>query len=141
MEAAPGIVDLLTLGVAGIMELANVIKYDKCKIFIKNNHHHDIYVALDAYDKDVIKGWYKIDAYTTSNIYETKRRTLKVGIYAECSECDAFWGNEEELEIPTDGKSFEIEKYGFHYGEDYKKVKFSYSSDITKRKEYTFGID
>ena len=35
MEAASGILDLLTLGVPGIMELANVIKYDKWKIFIK----------------------------------------------------------------------------------------------------------
>ena len=52
-----------------------------------------------------------------------------------------FGVNEHEFEIPTDGKSFEIEKYGFHYGWDYKKVKFSYSSDIRKRKEYIFGID
>ena len=29
VEAAPAMLDLLTLGVPGIMELANVIKYDK----------------------------------------------------------------------------------------------------------------
>lgn len=142
-EAAPAIVDLLTLGIAGVMELAYVIKYDKCEIFIENNHHHDIYVALDAYDKGVIKGWYKIDSYSTSNIYETKRGTSKVGIYAECSECNSIWGNEEEVEIPSDGKAFEIEKYGtdFHFNVDYKKVKFSYSSDIRKRKKHTFTIN
>ena len=141
MEAAPGIVDLLFLGVAGIMELANVIKYDKCEIFIQNNHHHDIYVALDAYDKHLLKGWYKIEAYTKSSIYTTERRTWKVGIYAECSECDSNWGNQTEKYIPNDGDSFDIQDDdSYSYNDNYKKVKFSYSGDIRKRKEYTFNI-
>ena len=138
-ESIPGAIDLLTLGICGIFELANVIKYDKCEIFIENNHYHDIYVALDAYDKSIIEGWYKVEAFTKKKIYKTKRRTYKVGIYAECSECDVYWGNEEENYIPSDGNSFEI-KYGEGFNCD-KKVKFSYSSDITKRKEYTFEIN
>ena len=144
VEALPGMVDLLTLGVCGIIELVNVIKYDKCDIFIQNNHHHDIYVALDDTHKDLLKGWYKIESFTTSKIYTTDRRTYKVGIYAECSECDSIWGNEEEKNIPSDGKSFDIKKddnLSYYYSDDYKGVKFSYSSDISKSKEYTFNID
>ena len=38
MEAMPGVIDLLFVGIGGIIELANVIKYDKCEIYIENNH-------------------------------------------------------------------------------------------------------
>ena len=139
--AIPGVIDLLTVGIGGIMELANVIKYDKCEIYIENNHNHEINVVLDAKDKCLLKGWYNIEPYTKSKIYKTERRTYEVGIYAECSECDAIWGCEKEHYIPSDGKPFDI-KYDysfFHKGD--KCVKFSYSSDIRKKKEYTFQID
>ena len=142
VEAIPGVVDLLTLGVCGIIELANVIKYNKCEIYIKNNHYHDISVVLDVYDKNKLKGWYNIEAFTKTKIFKTERRTYKVGIYAECSECDKIWGCEKDRYIPYDGKCFNIEYDPFHpYHYDYKCVQFSYSKDITKEKEYTFTIN
>ena len=144
-DALPGIVDLVTLGACGIMALAEVIKYDKCEIFIKNNHQHDIYIALDDCRKKKIRGWYKIEAYTTRKIYKTERNTYSVGIYGECSECSAYWGNGYAKEIPNDGNSFKIKyddsTFNYNYNDNYKEVKFSYSSDISQRKEYTFGID
>ena len=141
MEAMPGVIDLLFVGIGGIIELANVIKYDKCEIYIENNHDHEISVVLDTKDKCLLKGWYNIDPYTTSKIYKTERRTNKVGIYAECSECGETWGCEDEHYIPSDGKPFDI-KYDYSfYPNDDKCVKFSYSSDITKKKKYTFQID
>ena len=142
MGVVPGVIDLLTLGVCGIIELANVIKYDKCEIFIENNHCHEISVALDISDNNILKGWYNIEPYTTYKIYKTERRTYKVGIYAECTECDKTWGSENEHYIPSDGKAFNIDYQSFYYHNyDDKCVKFSYSSDIRKKKEYTFQID
>ena len=142
-EALPGIVDLLTLGIGGVMELANVIKYDKCEIFIENNHHHDISVVLDDEKKNKLKGWYNIKAFSKNKIYKTKRRTHRVGIYAECSECDSYWGGEQERYIPSDGKAFKIEYNNLEFFNNYgdKCVKFTYSNDISKQKEYTFTIN
>ena len=144
MEAAPGLIDLLTLGIAGIFELANVIKYDKCEIYIQNNHHHEISVVIDTNNDNKIKGWFNINPFSKSKIYTTKRRTYKVGIYSECSVCDAVWGSEDEKYIPSDGQAFDFEyDYSEYYdiNSQYKPVKFSYSSDIRKQKEYTFNID
>ena len=95
-------------------------------------------MSLDDFDKSIIERYYKIEAFKTKKIYKTKRRIYKVGIYAECSECDAHCDNEEENYMPGEGNSFKI-KYGERFYND-KKVKFSYSSDISKRKKYTFGI-
>lgn len=145
-DALPGIVDLVTLGACGIIALAEMIKYDKCEIFIKNNHQHDIYIALDDTRKMKITGWYKIEAYSTGKIYKTDRNTSSVGIYAECSECEDVWGNEDIKEIPSDGNSFKI-KYdyslfnNYYNNSNYKEVKFTYSSDISQTKKFTFGID
>ena len=138
----PGVVDLLTVGIGGIMELAKVIKYNKCEIYIKNNHYNDISVVLDLSDKNKLKGWYNIEAYTKTKIYKTERKTYEVGIYAECSECDKIWGCERDRYIPYDGKSFNIEyDPRLPYNYFYKCVQFSYSDNITKEKEYTFTID
>ncbi len=144
-DALPAVVDIFTLAACGIVELVNVIKYDKCEIFIENNHNHDIYIALDDSRKKLLSGWYKVESYSTNKIYKTDRKTFKVGIYAECSECDNIWGNEWENYIPRDGKSFNIKTNdlwnNYYNDNNYRKVKFSYSSDISKRKEYTFIID
>ena len=45
VDALPGAIDLLTLGFCGIYELVNVIKYDKCKIFIKNKNNNYIILS------------------------------------------------------------------------------------------------
>ena len=143
-DALPAAVDIFTLAACGIVGLVNLIKYDKCEIFIENNHNHDIYIVLDDRRKHLLSGWYKVESYTTTKIYKTDRKTFRVGIYAECSECDGFWGNESENYIPRDGKSFNIKNdlWNSYFNDyDYKKVKFSYSSDISKRKEYTFTIN
>lgn len=144
MEVAPGVVDLLTLGFCGIYELVNVIKYDKCEIFIQNNHHHEISVAIDTGNNNIIKGWFNIEPFSKSKIYKTKRRTYKVGIYAECCSCDAVWGSEREKYIPSDGNAFDLEyDYSDYYSikSGYKPVQFNYSSDISKQKKYTFNIN
>ena len=59
-------VDIFTLAACGIVGLVNVIKYDKCEIFIKNNHNHDIYLVLDDRCKSLLSGWYKIQSYSIS---------------------------------------------------------------------------
>ena len=143
-DALPAMVDIFTLAACGIVGLVNVIKYDKCEIFIKNNHNHDIYLVLDDRRKSLLSGQYKIQSYSTSKIYKTDRRTFSVGIHAECSICDAFWGNELEKYIPCERNFFNIKENewgGYYIGGNSKIAKFSYSSDISKRKEYTFIID
>ena len=37
----------LIFGLAGIVQIAKVIKFDRCKIYVCNNHIHEIKIALD----------------------------------------------------------------------------------------------
>jgi hypothetical protein len=145
IEAAPGVVDLILAPLCyGIFNLVNVIKYDRCEIFIQNNHHHKISVAIDTHNNNIIKGWFNIEPFSNAKIYKTDRATNKVGIYAECCSCDSVWGSEENKYIPSDGNAFDFE---YDYSQDYsimsgyKPVKFSYSSVIRKEKKYTFNIN
>ena len=121
-ETVPVAADLLTLGIFGIMELVNVIKYDRCEIYIENNHCHNISVVLDIPNEYKLEGWYNINAFTTKNIYKTKRKTYQVGIYAECRICKKHWGNEKEKYIPKGRKDFMIDR-------NYKKVDSCFNED------------
>ncbi len=142
-EAASSGVDLLIFGIAGIIDLINVIKYDKCEIYVQNNHCHTISVVLDIPKENKLKGWYNIDAFTTSYIYKTIRRTHEVGIYAECTVCDTHWGNEREKYIPDDNRAFTIEEDDYYdfYHINQKCIKLSYANHLEKKKKHTFEIN
>ena len=143
-EAASAGANLLIFGIAGIIDLINVIRYDKCEIHVQNNHCHKIAVVLDIPNENKLEGWYNIDAFTTSYIYKTIRRTYEVGIYAECTVCDSKWGPEREKYIPDHNGAFTIE--GFEYDNSFyhynqRCIKLSYANHLEKIKKYTFRIN
>lgn len=158
-EIAPVATDLLTLGIFGIMKLVHVIKYDRCEIYIENNHCHNISVVLDIPNEYKLEGWYNINAFTTKNIYKTKRKTYQVGIYAECRICKKHWGNEEEKYIPKGSKNFKIDyKRDGYYDEDLdmyvencrddncekdnqRCIKLSYVKGLQKKKKHIYTIE
>ena len=37
----------LVFGLAGILQIAKVITFDRCEIYVCNNHIHEIKIALD----------------------------------------------------------------------------------------------
>ena len=82
VEKVEAVGNLFTYGLAGIVQVVKMIKFKRCKIYVANNHNHKIYVALDDCKKQKIKGWFVINPFKTSNIYETERLTDEVGIYA-----------------------------------------------------------
>ena len=158
-ETVPVAADLLTLGIFGIMKLVHVIKYDRCEIYIENNHCHNISVVLDIPNEYKLEGWYNINAFTTKNIYKTKRKTYRVGIYAECRICKKHWGNEKEKYIPKGSKNFKIdykvdlnfnedldmfvENYSYDYFEknNQRCIKLSYIEHLEKKKKYIYTIE
>ena len=43
----------LIFGLAGILQIAKVITFDRCEIYVCNNHIHDIKIALDDEKKKI----------------------------------------------------------------------------------------
>ena len=126
----------LVFGLAGILQIAKVITFDRCEIYVCNNHIHEIKIALDDEKKKNVRGWFYVSPFDTDNIYKTDRGTPKVGIHAECPTCGATWGNEAQLKIPMYKNSFKKK-----YSEDNENARYAgffYSSDIAKKKEFTF---
>ena len=137
LEAADAGISLLGLGIGGIKYLVDAIKYEKCKIFIRNNHCHNISIVIDLPEENKIKGWYNFQPGECSSIHTTKKRTYKVRIHAECNCCGAAWGNFYSKIIPDDGKPFEIKSNeNRSWG---RKVFFlENDGDLSKKKEHTF---
>ena len=63
--------------------------------------------------KKNIRGWFSVNPYKRTNIYETDRQTNEVGIYAECSVCRRKWQSNESIYskflIPDIGREFKIQ--------------------------------
>ena len=148
LESVPGSTNFLFLAAYGISELIDMIKYEKCKIYVRNNHDHLINVVLNLPKEKKISGWYNIDAFNTDFIYETERKTYEVGIYAECSICNYQWGingGTDECYIPSNGNAFTIDKnyynsYIDEYINDGKKIKFYFAKNLQKIEKYTFTL-
>ena len=137
LQAADAGIGLLGLGIGGIISLVNAIKYEKCKIFIRNNHCHNIGVIIDLPEENKIKGWYNFEPGECSSIHTTKRKTYKVGIHAKCNYCGANWGNLYHKIIPDDGEPFEIESNENRiWGREV--FFFENDGDLRKKEEYTF---
>ena len=139
IEAVDAGISLLGLGIGGIRSLVNTFKYEKCKIFIRNNHCHNISVVLDLPEENKIKGWYNFEPGECSRIHTTKRRTYKVGIHAKCNYCGATWGDLYSKFIPDNGQPFEIESNdnrSWGRGVNF----FVNNDDLSKKEDYTFII-
>ena len=154
-DIADGAIKATPFVLAGVVQIAKWIKFKCCKIYIENKHFHKVIVALDDEKKKNVRGWYSINAYEKTNIYETDRQTDRVGIYAECPVCGKTWESNNFFDkkfIPHDGKEFKIgyivrdlenkisidvKDAGF---DSFIEVGFFYSDYISQKENYTFTL-
>ena len=145
-DMVEGVGNIITLGLAGIVQLAKMATFDECKVYIVNNHFHKVFIAIDDSKRKKVKGWYIVNANTTKKIYKTERATNEVGMHAFCPICCRNWGTGYARYIPVYyGEDFEIEynDYKFHSFENDPEKRlgyFSSSPDVAKKKECTFTI-
>ena len=100
--------------------------------------------------KKNIRGWFSVNPYKRTNIYETDRQTNEVGIYAECSVCRRKWQSDESIYskflIPDIGREFKIQYIQMDSNGEYtidlncgfksfKEVTFIYSDCIAQEGE------
>ena len=108
--------------------------------------------------KTKYRGWFSVNPYKRTNIYETDRQTREVGIYAKCTVCRKEWGSDNSIYsqylIPDDLREFKIDyiKLGSDgsFGIDaklaektqtFRTVSFIYSDCIAQKGEYTFILN
>ena len=134
-------ISLLGLGIGGIVKLVRHFDYEKCDIYINNNHYHNISVVLDLPKENKIRGWYNVEAGTRENIYTTERKTNYIGMHAECAVCGGMWGRQYTKYIPADGKAFKIESKDNDclYGRQPVGFDSNWNS-LEKEKEFTWNI-
>ena len=147
-DKVEGAGNLLVYGLAGIVQLAKMAYYEKCEIYVANNHFHNVFVAIDDSKKQKMKGWYIVNAYSTEKIYKTERATHEVGMHAFCPICGRNWGNNYLGYVPAYyGKNFEIkyannnEFQSFKYDRDKRPAYFTTSPSLATREECTFTLN
>ena len=154
-DQAKNVMEATPWALAGVVQIAKWIKFKRCDIYIENNHPHNIFVALNDCKKENIRGWFSVNPYKRTNIYETDRQTSQVGIYAECRVCGRIWEASNSIYsqyiIPGDGREFKIEYVQVDsngcfaidpkWDAPIKLVSFIFSDYISQKGEYTFQLN